>query len=589
MTFRTRLLLFVAPTVAVTVALVTWAVSATTRSAFETLDGQRTSALITQFQREFLRRGEEVGRRVEGIAGEETTLQIAIELRRPQPDYSQYVNEAGKLATAHGLDFLELIADDGTIISSAQWPARFGYKASWVTEPQDWMAAGAFLRSEELPESAALALVVVRVMDAGEKRLYVVGGRRLDKDFLASLVLPAGMRVLLYRNSEPRYSRDALTGATGVVYGADALEPMIKRVKVLEHETSETISGPAGPETFQAIPLTGRNKDLLGIFLVGSSRRELAALVGRIRWVGFIIGGLGTLLGIALSYSFSSRVTRPVEKLAHGARAVAHGDWSARVEVHSHDEIGELAAAFNSMTRQLLDQRDRLVQAERVAAWRELARRLAHELKNPLFPLQITIENLQRARECAPEQFDEVFRESTAMLLAELANLNAIIGRFSNFAKMPQPQFESVRLGEIIGRELKLFSAQFRAEGRPQITSESFLAPDLGTIRADPEQVARVLQNLMLNAADAMPAGGKLTVRALRKVDKVLLEVSDTGEGLTKEESQRLFTPYYTTKQHGTGLGLAIVQSIVSDHGGKIAVESEPGRGTTFLIELPAG
>jgi nitrogen fixation/metabolism regulation signal transduction histidine kinase len=122
------------------------------------------------------------------------------------------------------------------------------------------------------------------------------------------------------------------------------------------------------------------------------------------------------------------------------------------------------------MTAQLTEQREHLLQAERVAAWRELARRLAHELKNPLFPLQITVENLRRAREQSPEQFDEVFRESTTTLLTELENLKTIIGRFSEFAKMPAPELRPVNVNEIVLGVVKLFEAQFGAVGRPQIT-----------------------------------------------------------------------------------------------------------------------
>jgi nitrogen fixation/metabolism regulation signal transduction histidine kinase len=239
------------------------------------------------------------------------------------------------------------------------------------------------------------------------------------------------------------------------------------------------------------------------------------------------------------------------------------------------------------MTLQLVEQRDRLVQTERVAAWRELARRLAHELKNPLFPLQITIENLQRAKEQAPEQFDEVFRESSETLLAELANLKKIIGRFSDFAKMPPPQLERVDVNELVRQTMRLFDAQFKAEGRAPIEVRIECAEDAGWVEADPEQVGRALQNLALNAIDAMPAGGTLRIRTARRNGTVELDISDTGQGLTKEECERLFTPYYTTKQHGTGLGLAIVQSVVADHKGRISVESEPGRGTTFRIELP--
>jgi nitrogen fixation/metabolism regulation signal transduction histidine kinase len=254
------------------------------------------------------------------------------------------------------------------------------------------------------------------------------------------------------------------------------------------------------------------------------------------------------------------------------------------VEVSSTDEIGSLARAFNRMTGELVAQRERLVQAERVAAWRELARRLAHELKNPLFPLQITVENLQRARERYPEQFDEVFREGTATLLAELANLKQIVGRFSDFARMPPPELQPVDFNELAAATLKLFEPQL---AKARVSGRLELDPALGRVPADPEQMSGVLRNLVLNAIDAMPAGGVVTVRTSRRDGTVRLEVADTGQGLTPEECGRLFTPYYTTKTHGTGLGLAIVQSVVSDHKGRISVESEPGRGATFRIDLP--
>ena len=139
---------------------------------------------------------------------------------------------------------------------------------------------------------------------------------------------------------------------------------------------------------------------------------------------------------------------------------MAAGDWGATVEVATADEIGQLARAFNRMTHELVEQRERLVQSERVAAWRELARRLAHELKNPLFPLQITVENMQRARDQYPEQFDEVFREGTSTLLAELNNLKQIISRFSDFAKMPAPEMQRIQLNDLAADTVKLFGPQ---------------------------------------------------------------------------------------------------------------------------------
>jgi nitrogen fixation/metabolism regulation signal transduction histidine kinase len=256
------------------------------------------------------------------------------------------------------------------------------------------------------------------------------------------------------------------------------------------------------------------------------------------------------------------------------------------VAATSHDEIGQLADSFNHMTRDLLDQRDRLVQAERVAAWRELARRLAHELKNPLFPLQLTVENLLRAREQGQQQFDETFKESASTLLSEISHLKTIVGRFSEFSRMPQPQFHVVDLNQLAEEVVKLHKAQLNAASRPIECRLELSAAD--PIAADPELLHRALSNLVLNAIEAMPDGGTLTLRTRTDPDSASVEISDTGKGLSQEECERLFTPYYTSKVHGTGLGLAIVQSIVSDHGGRISVSSEPGYGTTFMIELPA-
>jgi len=353
-------------------------------------------------------------------------------------------------------------------------------------------------------------------------------------------------------------------------------------------------SDPADEEVFHAIPLRGVGKDrsgkdgsLLAVLLVGNSRRSYVELKHRIRASALLVSGGGIILAILLSSWAAARVTRPVEQLARAAQDVTAGNWDTRVEVHGSDEVAQLAESFNRMTAELAAQKERLVQTERVAAWRELARRLAHELKNPLFPLQITVENLMRARAQNSEEFDDVFRESSTTLLAEISNLKTIIGRFSEFSKMPPPQLQPVQVNEILRGVVKLFQGQLQAPGRAPIACKLELDENLKTIAADRDLLHRALSNLVLNAMDAMPNGGTLTLRTRRDDGKVIIEVADTGTGLTREECERIFTPYYTSKQHGTGLGLAIVQSVVSDHGGRIGVQSEPGRGTTFVIELP--
>jgi signal transduction histidine kinase len=601
MTFRRKLLAVFALTVFLSVGAVAWLVLALTRYAFEQTEDQRTAALRTQFQREFNRRGEDVARQVAAIAASDPVGRMTTALNGTSPDSAEHFELAKSMAESHQLDFLEFLDEHGAIISSAQWPAKFGYPDPAFDSLLAASGQSAFLKREELQDSTALGLFAVRSIGVGEHPVYVIGGQRLDKNFLSALDLPADMRVLLYQNRSDRFSPNALLDPSAGGTGSDATRPaekfapLIDAVRQSNQEMAGTVawsSDPGDEEVFHAIPLrgagqTGKDAPLLAILLVGNSRRSYVELKRRIRASALLVGGGGIILAILLSSWAAARVTRPVERLARAAQSVAAGHWDTRVEVRGGDEVAQLAESFNRMTAELAAQRERLVQTERVAAWRELARRLAHELKNPLFPLQITVENLMRARDQSPEQFDEAFREGSTTLLAEISNLKTIIGRFSEFSKMPPPQLQPVQVNEVLRGVLKLFQAQLQAPGRAPIAAKLELDENLKTIAADPDLLHRALSNLALNAMDAMPNGGTLTLRTRRGEGKVIIEVTDTGTGLTREECERIFTPYYTSKQHGTGLGLAIVQSVVSDHGGRISVQSEPGWGTSFMIELP--
>jgi two-component system, NtrC family, nitrogen regulation sensor histidine kinase NtrY len=592
MSFRTKLFLVFLITVLASVSLVAYGVTHYTQAAFEEADAQRSEALVAQFNKEYAQRGEEIARQVKNITDAEITLKVAMDLAGPSPDLSLYVHDAAGAAQDHGLDFMEFVNWDGTLISSAQYPARVGYKDDWVTANKNWNDSTPFLRKEELPDGVDdLSLTVVRMLSGGNgKNMYIIGGRRLDQNFLASLVPPAGMRAMLYRNLEPGFVASALTDINGPFAQADRLQPLIERIQKQPKPVVRTIDwtdNAADAETFHAIPLMGRNNELLAVLLLGSSRRDVVLLTRHILQIAGAVAAAAILIGLLLSFWISARITRPLEELAEGAREVASGRWDTVIHLRGRDEIGELAAAFNEMTQTLTAQREQLVQTERVAAWRELARRLAHELRNPLFPLQITVENLQKARQLDAKQFLEVFNESTATLRAELANLNTIVGRFSDFSKMPAPHFARVNVNEALRNAVRLFEPQFNAVGKPPVIPEYFLTEPLPEIDADADLLHRAFQNLVLNALDAMPAGGTLTVRTSEHEGSVRIEVADTGKGLTKEECSRLFTPYYTTKVQGTGLGLAIIQSVVSDHHGTISVLSEEGHGTTFRIELP--
>ncbi len=591
MSFRTKLLFVVVLTIFASVSVVAYGVTHYTRAAFEAMDAERTEALVAQFKKEFAQRGQEIAHQAKNITEATLTERMAIDLSHPNADLSIFFRDANGAAQEHSLDFVEFVKYDGVLVSSAQFPARVGYKNDWVTSVKDWNDTPAFLKKEELPDGVSLSLCVVRANNTAEnKSLYVIAGHRLDKDFLASLVLPTGMRALIYTNLEPGFVPTSLMGEKIDAEQAERLAPLVEQLQKQPQTMVRTINwtrDPADAESFHAIPLTGRNNELLGIFFVGSSRRELVLLTRQILKIAGAVAAAALFIGLLVSFWISARITKPVEELAEGAREVASGRWDTRIDIRGRDEIGQLAAAFNHMTQTLAAQKERLVQTERVAAWRELARRLAHELRNPLFPMQITVENLQKSRKLDAKQFLEVFNESTATLKTELANLNTIVGRFSDFSKMPAPQFVRVNVNEALRNAVRLFEPQFNEVGKPTITPELFLAEPLPDIDADPDLLHRAFQNLVLNALDAMPAGGTLTLRTSENNGNVRIEVADTGKGLTPEECSRLFTPYYTTKSQGTGLGLAIVQSVVSDHHGTISVTSDEGRGTTFRIDLP--
>ncbi|HUD54102.1 MAG TPA: ATP-binding protein [Terracidiphilus sp.] len=601
MSLRQRLLLLFSLTVAAAVAAVAWTVLVRIRHVFEQRDQEETALFVSQFQREFQQRSAEVAAAVDRLAAGERARGMAFQIVQ-SGDASPYLTEAQSMAPDAQLDFLEIVGPDGNVVSSAQWPARFGYFEPVAGEDQP-----TFLKTEDLPDgSSALGLFAFRAVGHSEstaaERVCLLGGKRLDKSFLADLAVAPGMQIALYRDADQRpaaeppflgpdfavFDPKRMISASGEVPDAARYESLIRNAIRSGQQTSSIIYLTNRREesvSATAIPLKSDNGAVLAVLIVALSREGMVQAQQHIRTIAYGVASGGILLAIACSLWIAARVSRPIEQLAHAAEEVASGIWDVRVPERGHDEVSVLARSFNHMTEQLASQREQLVQSERVAAWRELARRLAHELKNPLFPLQLTVENLVRARELSEEEFDEVFRESTATLSMEIANLKTIIGRFSDFSKMPKPELERIDAKDVIDRVRSLYEGAATREAKIDFVTE--IADEPMTIMVDPELLHRALSNLVLNAMDAMPNGGKLTISARPQGANIEIRVADTGEGLTQEECERLFTPYYTTKVHGTGLGLAIVQSVVADHGGTIAVESHAGSGATFIITLP--
>jgi signal transduction histidine kinase len=209
-------------------------------------------------------------------------------------------------------------------------------------------------------------------------------------------------------------------------------------------------------------------------------------------------------------------------------------------------------------------------------------------LKVPLFSLQLTLENLSRAREKTPDRFDEIFLESMKMVDSEIGTLRGIIGRFSDFAKMRQPRMQSVNVNEVLRAAVKSFEAEFQSRGRPPVKPELLLDEYAPKIWADPELLYKGFENVIANSLNAMPMGGTLTVRSAQQNGTVRVEISDTGTGLEGGEAAGP-AGLFAAKAEGAGLGLATIQTVVSDHGGRMAVEATPGTGATLRMEFPVG
>lgn len=295
-----------------------------------------------------------------------------------------------------------------------------------------------------------------------------------------------------------------------------------------------------------------------------------------------------TILALGLALLFGGYLNRwlqsSVDELTAAATRVGRGDLDTTLRDGTGGAFPATATAFNRMTHDLKDARAQLRQTERVAAWQEIAKSLAHELKNPLSPIRLSIETLRKARDRSHEDFDVMFDESTKTILQEVDRLRHIVDEFSRFARLPAPQRKQTDLRRVVAQ-----AAQLHSEGEAPVTANLGTAPLEAFIDAD--QVTQVLHNLLQNARDAAreahpTGGGVVELRLERKGGAAIIQVEDNGSGIPTGQTEAIFEPYYTGKEGGTGLGLAITQRIVTEHGGRIDVESRTGR-TVFTVFLP--
>jgi signal transduction histidine kinase len=403
--------------------------------------------------------------------------------------------------------------------------------------------------------------------------VLVAEASRIAQDGVYAVAVGVGRRVqndLLQAVRSDRRTDARVVASTGEIL----IPPVTKGWAAFSQDEPITVALP-GPE--------GRP---IATIEVAVSDGDLERVLHKVTLTSVALA-LGALIGVVMiGLLVARRTARDLDQLVAGSLAAARGDLDHRVPVRSEDEIGAVAAAFNFMMEDLRVSKERLVIAERIAAWQEIARRLAHEIKNPLTPIQMAMDTLRKTWKKQHPSFGEILEESTTTVMEEADRLKHIVSEFSAFARMPKPEFQRLDLNELVRSALALYQG-----GAAPI--EIVLFERLPQIDADKNQLNQVVLNLVENARDAISlrSDGHITVSTQlgEAGDRAMLIVEDNGPGIPGDLKDKVFAPYFTTKhaKGGTGLGLAIVHRIVSDHGGRIAVADTPGGGARFAIELP--
>jgi len=317
---------------------------------------------------------------------------------------------------------------------------------------------------------------------------------------------------------------------------------------------------------------------------IGIDNNDIYATVNELH--GLLVNASIIVLGIVVLWTIfiARRTTRPILELQRHTREVALGNLDSRIEVKTKDELGELAEAFNRMTAELAHSREKLVKAEKEAAWREMARQVAHEIKHPLTPISLSVNLLRRARDEQSEDFDSILDRTIDLISRQVENMREIAQDFYLFAGQHESSHIDTDLRALVDEVLVLNAAWAQELGiEVRVEGEA-------TATLDPTEFRRVLINLISNAFEAMPDGGLLEVLLSQTAHGAWISVEDSGGGIPVDVRERLFEPYFTTRSSGTGLGLAICKRVIDELGGSIAIEprSTQTGGTRVVVSLPA-
>ena len=337
------------------------------------------------------------------------------------------------------------------------------------------------------------------------------------------------------------------------------------------------------PYTIAAAPVRAGEKKLILTVPLANRQREIDRELDDLDRGVHLAALFFILLGAAIGLSMAERIADPVRRLTAATRRIARGDFDAQIAVRTSDELRRLVDAFNSMAAELKAQRVQLERTHRLEAWAEMARQVAHEIKNPLTPIQLSAEHLRRVHADRGEPMGGVLDSCVTSILGQVGLLRQIAAEFSSFASSPTAKPATVDVADLVADVVDPYRTGLA--GRIEVVNN--VRPPLPPVFVDRTLVTRSLANIIENALHAMPGKGTLTIDASADADHVTLRLRDTGVGMDPEALERVFEPYFSTKTTGTGLGLPIARRNIELSGGSIEVESEKGFGTTVTVQLP--
>jgi two-component system, NtrC family, nitrogen regulation sensor histidine kinase NtrY len=312
-------------------------------------------------------------------------------------------------------------------------------------------------------------------------------------------------------------------------------------------------------------------------------------------WVYLAFVSVLTAVSVAVGAMLSRRATLRVNVLAEATKRVGAGDLTVTVPISGDDEVRELTESFNEMVRDLRQSRARIDYLKRIGAWQDFARRLAHEIKNPLTPIQLAAQEMHRGYTGKDPEYRRKLEDAASMIEEEVATLRRLVGEFSAFARLPTARLEEADVADFlrdVERGIPAMLEDFEAKELPRVDVRFIYPPEPLPARLDAMMLRRGIDNLVRNAVQASAelhsdGGGKVVVEAARLGELAQIEVRDNGPGIPLDDVERIFDPYYTTKSEGTGLGLPIVKKVVLEHGGAVDCVPNEESGAVFSVRLP--